>query len=116
MEAIRLRFYGFYLISCEDIGMKPQLLGRAGRPKAAKTAALEWLKDLEQNPDLACDTRVAVPIYVDRYRRQDAALGDAGRAPGAAGGRLRPAAQVRPQEQGGPWKEVEATSSPRRST
>ena len=26
LAAVRQRFYGFYLIACEDIGMKPQFL------------------------------------------------------------------------------------------
>ena len=66
LDAFARRFYGFYLLSCEDIGMRPQF--RAGEPvdqAAARQAALEWLAHPEADPVLACDTRVAVPIAVD---------------------------------------------------
>ncbi len=65
LDGIRMRSYGFYLIACEDIGIKPKLL--ADEPldqKAAQTAALAWLADLKRNPDLACDTRI-----VNAYRK-----------------------------------------------
>jgi len=64
LEAIRLRFYGFYLIACEDIGMAPEFLqGEPINQTEAKQAALKWLNRAPSNVDLACDTRVAVPIY-----------------------------------------------------
>jgi hypothetical protein len=57
--------YGCYLVCCDDIGLKPDLMkdeltskGRA----SAKNAALEWLDNMKDDPDLAVDTRVAVPI------------------------------------------------------
>jgi hypothetical protein len=109
LEDIRVRFYGFYLITCEDIGMGPQLLaGELLDQKAARTAALEWLGGMEQNPDLACDTRVAVPIYVDRdgagKTRLWATLGV--RLARLEASYARPP-KVWPKGQGGPWKEVE---------
>jgi hypothetical protein len=64
LEAIRQRFYGLYLVSCEDIGIRPQFL--ADEPvdqAAAKELALAWLDGIESDADLACDTRVAVPIF-----------------------------------------------------
>ena len=107
LAAVRQRFYGCYLIACEDIGMKPQFLkDEPVNPPAAKQAALKWLDALETDKDLACDTRVAVPIYVDpaaRTTRNWATLGvrfahlDASYAQ---------APMVRPKG-GGPWKEVE---------
>ncbi|MGD0897510.1 MAG: hypothetical protein ABR915_06710, partial [Thermoguttaceae bacterium] len=108
LDGIRLRFYGFYLVACEDIGMKPQLL--ADEPldqKAAQAAALGWLKDLEQNPDLACDTRVAVPIYVDYVARRTRLWATLGvRLARLEAGYARPP-KVRPKGYGGAWKEVE---------
>lgn len=66
LEAIRRRFYGFYLISCEDIGMKPGLLkDEPVDQNAVMQAAIAWLGDIKKDADLACDTRVAVPIYVE---------------------------------------------------
>jgi hypothetical protein len=66
LAAMRLRSYGFYFVSCEDIGMKPQLAdGEPVDQAAAMKAALDWLAQTESDEDLACDTRVSVPIYVD---------------------------------------------------
>jgi len=108
LDGIRLRFYGFYLIACEDIGMKPQLL--ADEPlerKAAQTAALAWLADLKQNPDLACDTRVAVPIYVDRISGKTRLWATLGVRLARLETEYARPPKVRPKAQGGPWKEVE---------
>jgi len=66
LAAQRDRFYGLYLISCEDIGHKPDLKeGEVADLEACYKAADEWLAKLGDDPDLAEDTRVAVPIYVD---------------------------------------------------
>ena len=66
LDQMRDRFYGFYLVSCEDIGMRPELMADEHVDAAAATkAALKWLADLQHDPDLALDTRVAVPIYID---------------------------------------------------
>jgi hypothetical protein len=108
LDGIRLRSYSFYLISCEDIGMKPELL--ADEPldrKAAETAALAWLKDLERNPDLACDTRVAVPIYVDRINGKTRLWVTLGVRLARLEAEYARPPKVRPKAQGGPWKEVE---------
>ena len=108
LDGIRLRFYGFYLIACEDIGMRPQLL--ADEPvdqKAAQTTALEWLKGLAQNPDLACDTRVAVPIYVDQVAGKTRLWVTLGvRLARLEAAYARPP-KVRPKGQTGPWQEVQ---------
>jgi len=108
LDAIRQRFYGFYLIACEDVGMKPQLL--AGEPvdqPAAKQAALKWLETLDTDPDLACDTRVSVPIYVDPGRRVTRLWATLGvRLAFLEADYARPP-QVRPKAEGGPWTDVE---------
>jgi hypothetical protein len=108
LEAIRQRFYGLYFITCEDIGMSPVLLeGEPVEPAAAKAAALEWLSKLADDPDLACDTRVSVPIFVNYLAGKTriwATLGvhlaplkaDYARAP-----------KVRPKKTGGDWQDVE---------
>jgi hypothetical protein len=108
LEAVRLRFYGFYLIACEDIGMKPQLL--AGEPLdqiAAQAAALEWLKGLERDPDLACDTRVAVPIYIDLGTGKTRLWATLGVRLARLDAEYPRPPRVRPKGQGGPWKAVE---------
>jgi hypothetical protein len=66
LDQMRDRFYGFYLISCEDIGLPPELMPDEHVDSAAATkVALQWLNDSQRDPDLALDTRVAVPIYID---------------------------------------------------
>jgi hypothetical protein len=67
---MRKLFYGFHLISCEDIGMWPNLLegeldGIQGGASMCMTVALEWLAAFAHDPDLEIDTRVSVPIFVD---------------------------------------------------
>jgi hypothetical protein len=67
LGAIRDLFYGFYLVSADDIGMKPHLL--VGEPVdrvRCMESAKEWLAKPLTDPDLAVDTRVAVPIFFDR--------------------------------------------------
>ncbi|HPO15720.1 MAG TPA: hypothetical protein PLI09_19920 [Candidatus Hydrogenedentes bacterium] len=66
LNSICQRFYGFYLIACEDIGMRPSFLdGEPVEVEPAKAAALAWLDKMNNDVDLACDTRIAVPIYFD---------------------------------------------------
>ena len=75
LESMRLRFYGFYVISCEDLGMAPQLLPEEPVDQtAAKTTALKWIDGLDtpdfhvDMPDLAIDTRMSIPITMDPGR------------------------------------------------
>ncbi|HND55100.1 MAG TPA: hypothetical protein PLV92_21950, partial [Pirellulaceae bacterium] len=59
-------FYGLYLISCEDIGLKPSLAdGELDNPNDCYSAAESWLGKIADETDLAEDTRVAIPIYSD---------------------------------------------------
>jgi len=63
---MRSFFYGLHLISCEDIGMRPQFLKEEAVDAAAcMKLAGEWLAQCESDPDLAADTRVCVPIFAD---------------------------------------------------
>ena len=44
---MRQRFYGFYLLTCEEIGLKPQLLADESVDQAAASrVALDWLAKL----------------------------------------------------------------------
>ena len=108
LAEVRQRFYGFYLVSCEDLGMHPKLA--ADEPvdvEAAKAAALAWLEAYPADADLAQDTRVAVPIYADP-------LGNTHRIWATLGVRLakldaeyvRPP-KIRPAEEGGDWQDVQ---------
>lgn len=69
LEEIKNRFYGLYLISCEDIGLRPKLLsGEVADENACYELAENWLKNIWDDTDFATDTRVAVPIATDAQR------------------------------------------------
>jgi hypothetical protein len=70
LQSMRDLFYGLYLLSAEDIGLKPAF--KADEPvdqEHCYKAATAWLAGSRTDPDLAADTRVAVPIFVDVTRR-----------------------------------------------
>jgi hypothetical protein len=59
-------FYGLYLVSCEDVGLKPRFTpGEAIDRLACHRRACGWLEHAADDPDLACDARVAVPVVRD---------------------------------------------------
>jgi hypothetical protein len=71
-------FFGCYLVSAEDIGLRADI-EHGGSPVDSAWAddterqrcyslAEEWLVRAFGDPDLAEDTRVAVPLYIDRQR------------------------------------------------
>jgi hypothetical protein len=63
-------FYGLYLLSAEDIGMKPDLVPDENvDPERCSKLAEDWLPKAFADPDLAIDTRVSIPIYVDPNSR-----------------------------------------------
>jgi hypothetical protein len=63
---MRSLFYGLYLLSAEDIGVKPEFLeGETVDREAAEKVATGWLASIGTDADLAVDTRIAVPIYHD---------------------------------------------------
>jgi hypothetical protein len=69
LHAMRDLFYGLYLVSADDIGLKPAFLDK--EPVDAQSCyrqATEWLPKALEDEDLAADTRVSVPIAVDPGR------------------------------------------------
>jgi len=60
-----LRLYGLYLVSCEDLGMSPELSADElpDRPRAV-AEALRWLEGLSTSEDLTRVVREAVPLGV----------------------------------------------------
>jgi hypothetical protein len=76
LEYMRALFHGLYLVSAEDIGMKPAQ-SPAGWPSVSdKSTAEVWLQTWLNDPDLAADARVAVPIYAgDSYTMMWGTLG-----------------------------------------
>jgi hypothetical protein len=66
LRSMRDLFYGLYLLSAEDIGLKPAFLdGEPVDREASEKAAGRWLDGISTDPDLAADTRVSVPVYSD---------------------------------------------------
>src|SRR3954462_13606046 len=67
---MRELFYGLYLLSCEDIGLKPSLQvdEPVDRTRCERFAA-DWLAHALKDADLGADTRVSVPIVVDPARQ-----------------------------------------------
>lgn len=71
LKSMRDLFYGCYLLSAEDIGLKPAFLD--GEPidrPACERAASDWLAKSADDPDMAVDTRVSVPVFLDGVNRR----------------------------------------------
>lgn len=66
---IRDLFYGLYLLSAEDIGMKPDLAkDEVEDGERCYRIAADWLPKAFADSDYRVDSRVIVPIAVDRGR------------------------------------------------
>jgi hypothetical protein len=67
LAAMRDLFFGLALLSAEDIGMRADLHGDepVDRDRCERLAS-DWLAHARDDPDLGVDTRVSVPIFVDR--------------------------------------------------
>jgi len=110
-ELLRMRdlFYGFYLVSAEDIGMAPAFArGEAVDQDRCHKLASGWLDKVFEDEDLKTDTRVAVPVYIDARRgatRVWATLGV--RLAKLEAGYARPP-HMKPAQGKEEWKEVES--------
>lgn len=72
-------FYGFYLLSVEDIGLPSALKeGELADLEGARKRALDWLAHFADDPDLAVDTRVVVPVAINQLTRRTQLWGTAG--------------------------------------
>nr|AXL06669.1 hypothetical protein [uncultured bacterium] len=108
LAAQRDRFYGLYLISCEDIGHKPELKeGEVADDEACYKSAEAWLAKLADEPDLAEDTRVAVPIYIDPFKKSMRLWVTLGLRLTKLDARFVRSPRLKPAEGEGEWKEVE---------
>jgi hypothetical protein len=108
LAAQRDRFYGLYLISCEDIGHKPALKdGEVADAEACYKSAEEWVAKLADEPDLAEDTRVAVPIYIDPFKKSMRLWVTLGVRLTKLDARFVRSPRLKPAEGEGDWKEVE---------
>jgi hypothetical protein len=108
LAAQRDRFYGLYLISCEDIGHKPALKeGEVADPETCYKAADEWLAKIADDADLAEDTRVAVPIYIDPFNKKMRLWVTLGVRLTKLDAQFVRAPRLKPAEGDGEWKAVE---------
>jgi hypothetical protein len=63
LHFMRDLFYGLYLVSAEDIGLKPDLAkGELDDEDRCYRLAVDWLPKALTDRDIAADTRVMVPI------------------------------------------------------
>ena len=109
LTAMRDLFYGLYLVSCEDIGHKPTLKdGEVANPDQCYDAALAWLEKLSGDGDLAQDTRVAVPIYVDPRQRKMRLWVTLGVRLTQLDARFVRPPRLQPATGDGDWKQVES--------
>jgi hypothetical protein len=102
-------FYGLYLVSAEDIGLKPALAAdEVADTQRCYELAADWLPTAFADEDVAADTRVAVPIYIDRGRRVVRAWATLGvRLARLEASYARPP-RVKPAKGDGEWEEVPA--------
>jgi hypothetical protein len=108
LEFQRDLFYGLYLLSCEDIGHAPTLKeSEVADPELCYTAAEHWLGKIESEPDLAEDTRVAVPIYVDPIRSKTRLWVTLGVRLAQLDTRFATAPRIKPASGEGDWQPVE---------
>ncbi len=107
LRQIRDRFYGFYLIACEDIGQRPHFLEdeSVDREAVLKTAT-DWLENIGNDADLRCDTRVSVPIFVSVLRGKTRLWATLGvRLAKLDASYARPP-KIRPSDGSGEWEEA----------
>jgi hypothetical protein len=69
LHEMRDLYYGLYLVSAEDIGLKPSLTaGENIDTERCYSLAAGWLAKAFTDEELAADTRVGVPVYLDPQR------------------------------------------------
>jgi hypothetical protein len=107
LAAQRDLFYGLYLVSCEDIGHKPELKDGEADAEACYAATTAWLEKLDAEQDLAADTRVAVPIYTDPQKGTMRLWVTLGVRMTKLDSRFVRAPRLKPVAGEGEWKQVE---------
>ena len=108
LRFMRGLFYGLYLLSAEDIGLKPALLADEPVDRAAcEQTATRWLAHYQSDPDLAADTRVAIPVMYDPGTGTSRVWMTVGVRLARLDARYARAPKVRPEKGGGTWEDVE---------
>lgn len=102
-------FYGLYLISAEDIGLRPTIADDepVDQDRCYQTAR-DWLATAVDDPDLAADTRVSIPVMRSIVRGKTRLWITLGvRMNRLKTSYARPP-RVKPRDVEGQWKEVDA--------
>ncbi len=109
LTSMRDLFYGLYLISVEDIGLRPTFLeDEIVDQDHCYQLAIEWLARVAEDPDLAADTRVAVSILHDALRNKTRLWVNVGvRLTKLEASFARPPS-IKPAEVEGEWQTVES--------
>lgn len=109
LASIRDLFYGLYAISAEDIGMRPDLAADepVDRAKCLATATA-WLADLANDPDLAADTRVSIPIFDDTVNNKTRLWATLGVRLSRLDCRFAAPPSVKPKSGNEDWQEVDS--------
>jgi hypothetical protein len=109
LRSMRNLFYGLYLLSAEDIGVKPALLdGEKVDREASEKIAADWLAGLGSDPDLAADTRVSVPIFYDARTNTVRLWMTIGVRLAALDSRYARGPKIRPADGSADWKPVDS--------
>lgn len=107
LQAMQQLFYGLYLISCEDVGLRPNLAADEKIDRAAcRQAAGDWLADCQHDADLAVDTRVGVPILYDPWREETHVWLTLGVRLTRLETRFERAPSIKPVDGDFPWEQV----------
>jgi hypothetical protein len=102
-------FYGLYLVSAEDVGLKPALAAdEVTDTQRCYQLAADWLPTAFADEDLAADTRVAVPIYIDRGRGVVRVWATLGVRLARLEASYARAPRIKPAKGEGEWEEVPA--------
>ncbi len=71
-------YYGLYLLSCEDIGLKPSFTSGAWSETKSRETAETWLASWVSDVDLSVDMRVSVPVFKDLINNKTQMWGTVG--------------------------------------
>ena len=67
---MKLLFYGAYLQAAAEIRLEPQLVEELGEASTARARFRNWAATYRDDPDLAGDVRMMVPLFYDEQRGQ----------------------------------------------
>ena len=111
LRAMRELFYGFHLLSAEDIAMAPEI--RPDEPvdrQACEAKATAWLGSFASDGDLKVDTRVSVPLYFDVVNRRTRLWATTGVRLAKLEVSYAKPPKVKPTSGAGEWEELKPSS------